>query len=516
MEKKMAAREAALLAAIVTIGAVLRLATLTARSVWFDEAYAVFVAKMPLDRMLAHVASTDTHPPLYYLILHGWIRVFGDGEVAIRAPSALFGVASVALLYAFARRLGGVNTSSLAALFLAASAFAIRTAQEARMYALFGLLALASTWALWAAVRSGARQLWAIQWLAYALLVAAMTYTHYFAALVVLGHLGYLSLRRPSRRTWELWALGLVTVGALFAPWLPFFIEQLVSGRGWPTFRVQAGPEQLVDLLGLLAYGGELGRTAGYFAAYREAVPWIPYVLVSTVVAVFALAVFRFGWRHEAVRLAVTSMGVPVVGALLLSMRLNVFYPRYFAFVQPYFALIVALAFVAFFRTVRGRLGIVPAVLAVGVVLLNVPVASGYSAFPRRQIYDWREAARLVSQRADPNDFILYVPELAAKPFEYYFRGGQNRLGVTPRELFRMVRPFAVHGPIVDAALFEQIAETHPRLWVVATVPFPLEARQRLERLLASSFSGVRGWDFGHVWVLEYHSRRRQLLGRFR
>ena len=39
-------------------------------------------------------------PPLYALILHGWIGVFGDGEIAVRTPSLLFGLASLVVVYA--------------------------------------------------------------------------------------------------------------------------------------------------------------------------------------------------------------------------------------------------------------------------------------------------------------------------------------------------------------------------------------------------------------------------------
>jgi uncharacterized membrane protein len=507
-ETRMAVFEAVLLVAVLAVAAVLRLMTLTARSIWFDEAYAVFVAKLPLGPLLAQIASTDTHPPLYYLLLHVWIRAFGDSEAVVRALSVLFSLATVAVMYAFARRLAGAKIALLAALLLASSAFAVRTAQETRMYALFGLLALASTWALWEAVRSEARRFWTIPWLAYAMLTAVMAYTHYFATLVVLGHLGYLGLRRPSRRTWELWVLALASAAILFTPWLPSFIEQLVSGRGWPTFRMNWGPGLLVDLLGLLAYGGELGRTAGYFTVYRDPVPWAPFILVSTALGAGTLAVLRIGWRHEGVRIALTCSALPVIGALLLSVRFNVFYPRYFAFVQPYFALMIALALAALLQASRGRLTVFAVALTLGLVLLNVPVASGYSAFPRGQIYDWRAAARLVSEKAGPGDFLLYVPEFAARPFEYYFRGGQERLGVTPRENFRMVRPFAAPGPVVNTTAFEIIAREHPRLWVIATVPFPLDARQRLGKLLGDSFAGVLGWDFGYVWVLEYRSNR--------
>src|SRR5437899_1954089 len=67
----------------------------------------------------------DTHPPLYFLLLHFWIRLFGESDLALRSLSALFGVLALPVIFAAAARLAGRRVGVLAALFSALSPWQI-------------------------------------------------------------------------------------------------------------------------------------------------------------------------------------------------------------------------------------------------------------------------------------------------------------------------------------------------------------------------------------------------------
>jgi mannosyltransferase len=69
---------AAILAALVSLAIGLN------QSVWFDEAYSIFLAKQPVAELI-RLTSIDGHPPLYYLLLKGWAAMFGFGELALRS-----------------------------------------------------------------------------------------------------------------------------------------------------------------------------------------------------------------------------------------------------------------------------------------------------------------------------------------------------------------------------------------------------------------------------------------------
>jgi hypothetical protein len=135
------------LASIVGVGAVLRLWRIGSKSLWIDEAFSVWIGWQSIPEALAWLVRIDQHPPLYYALLHVWLRL-GDDAATVRALSALLSVLNIPVLYLLGRRLVGSRAGLLAAAILALSPFHVRFAQEARMYALLSLNASLATWGL--------------------------------------------------------------------------------------------------------------------------------------------------------------------------------------------------------------------------------------------------------------------------------------------------------------------------------------------------------------------------------
>lgn len=114
---------------------------LGASGYWIDELWTLFVADHSGGAgEVVRRALTDAHPPLYLLILHYWIQLFGDGEAATRSFSALCAVAAGVVFVAA----GGEAFSRPARLFGAAagasSFFWFKQSQNTRSYALSMLI----------------------------------------------------------------------------------------------------------------------------------------------------------------------------------------------------------------------------------------------------------------------------------------------------------------------------------------------------------------------------------------
>ena len=120
---------------VVAAGVVLRF--IATGPLWEDEAQSVAISRLPLSQLFAALRG-DGSPPLYYLLLHAWMQVFGTGDVAVRALSGIFAVAALPLIYLLAGDRAGPVTLALAAV----NPWLIRYATEARMYALEVLLVL--------------------------------------------------------------------------------------------------------------------------------------------------------------------------------------------------------------------------------------------------------------------------------------------------------------------------------------------------------------------------------------
>lgn len=89
---------------ILIIALFLRLVNLN-QSLWLDEAVQAITAQKSLS-FIAEEIKGDFHPPLYHILMHFWVRIFGSSEIALRLPSVLFGVGTVLIVYLIAREIG--------------------------------------------------------------------------------------------------------------------------------------------------------------------------------------------------------------------------------------------------------------------------------------------------------------------------------------------------------------------------------------------------------------------------
>jgi hypothetical protein len=69
-------------AALVSVGVVLRFWTHS--DMWLDEALTVNISRLPLSQ-LHEALMKDGAPPLYYFLLHFWMKVFGSSNLGARS-----------------------------------------------------------------------------------------------------------------------------------------------------------------------------------------------------------------------------------------------------------------------------------------------------------------------------------------------------------------------------------------------------------------------------------------------
>ncbi len=213
---------------------------------WWDEGYSIYFATEPLARMY-DLTAHDIHPPLYYALLHLWIAVFGAATpVILRLFSVLIGASAVLTMPWLALRLWPAHrrVAWIAALLLLLSPLHIFYSQEVRMYALAMVLGMAAGGELW-------------QWLerpkrgtafAYVFYAAALLYTLYYGALLLLAHAVH-TLWHLRRNTGRLPSAGglFVAVGLLYLPWLLYAGPALV---GYVDDKVQSDADRPLGIIG--------------------------------------------------------------------------------------------------------------------------------------------------------------------------------------------------------------------------------------------------------------------------
>jgi mannosyltransferase len=375
--------------AVALAGAIV-LRFLTFSALWLDEAQTVAIARRPLPQLFEALRH-DGSPPLFYVVLHGWMSLFGTSDFAVRALSGVFAVAALPLIWFAAREIGLDRFGRWAAvLLLAANPMAIRYASEARMYSLLVALWLAAFIALMRWGRDGTWWYGALGSVA----VAALLLTHYWSlfALTAVGLGALIAGLRGDQRGWRI--LGAILVGALgFLPWLGSFIYQARhTGAPWgppPAFArafdapiawAGTGPAGSSVLLGLIYYA-------------------LAVVAVAGICRPDGLA-FGRPWRRTAVLLVGLAVGTLLLGITVGELTHSAYAPRYSLVALPPFLLAAAVGAAALLPRWRN--------LAIaGTVALGLVVGATY---PTRNRTDVADVAAALST-ASRTDTVVFCPD---------------------------------------------------------------------------------------------------------
>lgn len=202
---------------------------------WIDEGLSVGIADRPLLE-IPGVLRQDGSPPFYYLLLHGWLRLAGDGEVATHLLSLIFALLCIpaagwALWAPF-----GVRAAWTGAVLASLNPFLTSYAQETRMYSLVVLLGLVASGAYLRVFLMGRRN-WSV---GLGVALAALLYTHnwalFFGAACGIVWLGLVwsSGGDERRRLMRHGAVGFGLAALLYLPWLPTTLFQAAhTGAPW-------------------------------------------------------------------------------------------------------------------------------------------------------------------------------------------------------------------------------------------------------------------------------------------
>ena len=184
-------------ALVLVAGAALRFATLDAQSLWYDEAVTADLMTLSLPDLWRAIPDSESTPPLYYVLGWLWTHVFGTGEAGLRSLSALLGTATIGVVWALGRRLGGERAGLAAAALVAFNPMLVWFSQEARGYALLALLGALSA-LLWLRALEQPRA--AQRLLAWGAIAALGLATHYYAIFLIAPQAAWLALRAPGWR----------------------------------------------------------------------------------------------------------------------------------------------------------------------------------------------------------------------------------------------------------------------------------------------------------------------------
>jgi mannosyltransferase len=360
-------------AALIAAALLLRLPHLATPELWVDEAASYRVATM---QHWLSSAFGSNKPPLYPLLLRGWVTLFGDSTVALRLLSVLLGGATVAA----AIWAGGEIFSPVAGLWagagVALAPLAIYYSREVRQYPLLLAALMLAHGAVWRAVRTGRRRDWAL----FGLATAAVLSTHLLGALGLLPMV-VVPLLWPSGKRLRPFFVAATLATLTLAPWFLYLLRhpRLADTASWITTMPQPS-WPIARSLELFALGNRAGLIPFHLKA--SAVPFpapLSGLGLATAALLFVwLAVPAGDAPLQVPLLARKKLALAVSLALPLTLlwTLSLFRPiyvagRYDLVAYPAFALLLGLAFAKL--QAQPRAGALLA--AVAALLLALPIA---------------------------------------------------------------------------------------------------------------------------------------------
>lgn len=489
---------------VTAMALVVRLGRLGFQPLWWDEGWSIYFATTDPGTMLG-LTAVDIHPPLYYLLLHVWIKLVGAGPVAVRLLSVLIGTAAAPLVFLVGRRWFRPEVGLAAALLLAFSPFHVYYSQEVRMYGLVTLLGLAALWFACPGAQAK-RRWWA--WVGYVVVAAAALYTQYYAAFLILA-LNMVAVFRWMRerrhiRDFALWLAAQAAVAALYLPWLWYAGGKLLT---YVRYKVAADKDLPLDPLTYVAR--HLAAFAGGHAEGALAGWWwlglVPLAALAVAGLLFLARRRRTGERAgqgAGIWLAVVAI------VLCCGYLVNLVFPfnpprveRLLLLALPAFLLAVAAALAALWRQWR-LLAIVPAALLLAVSLLSLGF---FYTVPRYPDDDYRPVAARIEALGLPADAVICVHPWQVGYFESYLSDPRPALVLTPREVIPQERQLWADDPALMAAELEDLLAPEGRLWVPAHQTMGRVLEEKIGSYLAGhAYPALSEWYGEHTLLSLY------------
>ncbi len=415
------------LLAIILIGAFLRLYHLGTQSIWFDEAFSVWVSKLAVPQMVQATAA-DVHPPLYYVLLHYWITVFGTSESAVRLLSALFGVLAIPMIYVLGRQLFNEEAGLVAALILALSSFNIQYSQETRMYSLMALLALLSMYFFLRFLQQSNL----VSSAGYVLSTTLLAYTHIYGLFVVIAQNVYvvtlLLLSRNRAYSLKRWAELQAIVVALFIPWIAVLIRQIPQREATISSLVPPTAATIVDTF--VNYSGMgalmllfLGFSALSLFTYRKVRGSMNWKAPLKALESYSWEV-RIQDAAPVYFLAVWLITINLIPFIISRFSAPIYLVRYTIAASVALYLLVAKGIV----NIKHRYTKL-AVIGIIVVLSVANLQVYYTSITKPQ---GREATSLIDANFRSGDVVLVAPSWDHAVFDYY----NNRTDVVVKPIY--------------------------------------------------------------------------------
>jgi len=386
---------------LLMIAVVLRIWFVGKTDLGYDESFSLHISLQSLPDIVRLLSKGD-NPPLWELMLHFWVKIFGISEVSIRSLSLIFSALTIIPIYLLGERHIHRGVGIAAGLFYCFSTFSIYLAHDCRVYSLIGFLSASSALLFISIVKTPKTY----KFILLTLVNLMLMYGHYLSVwIIVMEFIIALSIKPIRKKIWKPYLFHAAVLVLLFIPMFPVLFRRFMdSGVNGTWIAKTTSPEALYDFL---------WRMCNVPITTVLAI----VILVSTL-TVLIVNIIQKKQQFGNICILTLLWVVPLMVSFVLSFFTGFFLDRYFYFLFPLFYLSIAAYCIVLFPK-REALGL--ALMGVFAVAMAVSCSPDSSS---KHFSGWHYGIKpivnqLVEAKEKENALVI-LPEYFDKQFTYY------------------------------------------------------------------------------------------------
>lgn len=496
---------------ILLVSFCLRVAFIADKSIWHDEAWSIFIASHSFAEQIALLQNYDTFPPFYTFLLGAVQQVFGDGEFAMRMPSAIASSLSTYFIYRLTRDFWGSSAALIAAFLYAISPWHIEYAQEARSYAFVFLFfcmylhALQLTILNWSNTR---------YWIYLTISASLSMYSHAVATVIIpvvlnaalfsIYVLQALNLKKSfslPAAFYKRWVLSQCISLLFWLPWSAAFVAQ--STRVNNEFWIQ--PPTLTTLFNTLE--------SFTFQHMPTQLPFHEFwVLAYTVLVLIGLVLSFQRNSIFAIVLFFTLIGSPIVVTIISYISTPIFINRILIWASLPFFVYASIGLIQLAERVKVLFPKYRHISTTALTLVLIGM-TGICALSVRNWYNWvekdpwRAVANHVAQTAIARDLVIFHAHDTQVSFDYYYDRLEspptiNRVGVPKSFYTAYVRERYFRETDLDA--LKSLINQHETIWLIYSQQWFTDKQEQVLKTLDSNKTLSAHTSFRNIDVYLY------------
>lgn len=395
---------------IIIISCFISVETLVTQSIRLDEAQSIWIATKSVNAIL-YFDAQDVLVPLYEVLLHFWLQIFGASIAAARSLSFLFFLLTLPFLYLLGKEAGDKRAAIIMTTLFSLSPFIVWYSSEARMYTLFAFITTLNHIFFLRYVNSLGKH----GKFGYIVTTIAGLYTHYFFIFLLFTQVVFLLIRLLMRKSSESRKLFLTHIvllfvsGIFFLPWAYYFISLGAAANTQPLIPPPTSYNLIQSIVNFL-FGFQSNS--------------IQAILIS-LWPIFILSLFIIFTKNEkqdvaSINYFAFATFFPIIVIFLGSFVKPIFLTRYLILVTPtLFFLIAWIISRHRSQTAKVILGTFLSVMFICLVYQNISTTT-----PVKE--DYQGVATFLEQKASPSDIIAVSAPFTVYPIEYTYQGNSK------------------------------------------------------------------------------------------